>query len=326
MKNILITGVSGFIGFHTANKFLHKGFKVIGLDSIDNYYDVQLKKNRLSILKKNKNFFFSKIDITNFVKFKNIIKSEKIDNVIFLSAQAGVRYSFENPKKYYETNLLGFFNLCEIARLQNIKNIYFASSSSVYGNNSKSLKLNESEKTDEPISFYAATKKCNEIIAHSYSKMFGINFIGMRFFTVYGEYGRPDMSIFKFTKKIFENKKIEVFNNGNHARDFTNISDVSELIYRIYRKQVTLKKGSQFKIFNLCRGKKENLMKVILLISNNIGKKPNISYLKFQKGDVHTTYGSNKDVVKFTGHKPQVNIETGIKRFIDWYRELYIKT
>lgn len=322
-KKILITGSSGFIGFHTAKKFLDKGIEVIGIDSVDNYYDIKIKKERCKILKKSDLFTFHKCDINNIKKMNMIISDNKVDSIIFLSAQAGVRYSFENPSKYFETNIKGFFNLCEISRINNVRNIYFASSSSVYGDSKNNKKLEINFDTSHPISLYAATKKTNEVIAHSYAKMFGINFTGLRFFTVYGEFGRPDMSIFKFTKNIFQGKKIDVYNKGNHARDFTNIEDVSEYIYRIYKKQNISTKTHEYKIFNLCRGKKENLMKIINLISMNVGKKALINYLPFQNGDVHTTHGSNKEVIEFTNYKPKVDIEHGIKNFVNWYKNFY---
>lgn len=241
---ILLTGCAGFIGYHVASKLVDQNHKVIGIDSLNKYYELSLKKYRLRNLKVHKKFIFIKDSLKDINKIKKIIKKYKIDKVLHLAAQPGVRYSLKNPKSYVDNNLLCFFNIMEACRLCNIKHFIYASSSSVYGLN-KSIRFNEQEKTEEPAQLYAATKKSNEVMAEAYSNLFKLKYTGLRFFSVYGPAGRPDMAIYLFTKKIFENQKINVFNYGNHARDFTYIDDVVDAVYKIISKNFKKKKLHQ---------------------------------------------------------------------------------
>ena len=261
-KRILITGGAGFIGFSLCKKLLEeKKYKVFSIDNFNNYYSVKIKKDRVNLLKKNyNNFYFSKIDITNFNKLNNFVKKNKIEKIVNLAAQAGVRYSYTNPDVYFKSNVLGFFNILEVSRLNKISEVLAASSSSVYGEQSK-FPIKESYENSKPIQFYAATKKSNEVMAYSYYKMFKINFILMRFFTVYGPWGRPDMSLFKFTKNIINNKKIEVFNNGKHVRDFTYIDDIVSGIQKLIAK-----KNKGYNIFNIGNNTNIKLMDIIKLL------------------------------------------------------------
>jgi len=317
---ILVTGCAGFIGFHLCNFLLKKNIKVIGIDNINDYYDTGLKKNRLKILRDNKNFLFSKFDLINKKKLNLIVKKNSIKIIIHLAAQAGVRYSIKNPNSYFKNNLEVFFNILEISRVYKINHLIFASTSSVYGEN-LNYPSEENFNTDEPLSFYAATKKSNEILAYSYSNIFNLPCTGLRFFTVYGPYGRPDMALFKFTKNILENKKIELFNNGNHARDFTYIDDVINGIFLIINKPK--KNYKPFNILNIGNGNSRKLKEYIKLIEQNLGLKAKIKKLPLQKADIKKTHS---DITKFnlyTGYKPKVSIEVGIKKFIDWYKEYY---
>ncbi len=316
---ILITGCAGFIGFHTTLFLLKKKFKIIGIDSINNYYDPILKKNRLKILKKYNNFEFFKLDITQNNKLKKIFKN-KIDIVIHLAAQAGVRYSLKEPEKYIKSNLNGFFNIIEQSKINNIKHFLYASTSSVYGY-SKDFPLNEEFKTDSPLTLYAATKKSNEIISYSYSNLYKLPCTGLRFFTVYGPYGRPDMALFKFTKNIIKGKQIELYNNGNHTRDFTYIDDVVESIYKILLKP-NLKK-IPYNILNICSNNPISLINFIKIIEKNLKTKAKIKYLSFQKGDVKKTHGNNLKVKKYLKNYKMIKIEDGVSRFINWYKTYY---
>ena len=233
---ILVTGAAGFIGYHLIGKALNKNKEVIGIDNINSYYDINLKKDRINNLKKNKKFSFYKVDLSNYKKLNNIVKKNKIKIIIHLAAQAGVRYSIKNTRTYFKSNLEGFFNILEVSRHNKIKHLIYASTSSVYGD-SKKFPLNENDRTDQPLSFYAATKKSNEVMAHSYSYIYKLPCTGVRFFTVYGPFGRPDMALFKFTKNIINNHPIELFNNGYHLRDFTYVDDVVDGIYSLINKQ-----------------------------------------------------------------------------------------
>ena len=244
---ILITGAAGFIGFHLSKKLLNEHYIVFGIDNLNNYYDVNLKKDRVSYLNKSKNFIFNKIDLSNKKKINKIIEQNKIKYIVHLAAQAGVRYSIDHPEFYFKNNLEGFFNILEIAKINKIKHLIFASTSSVYGNNSK-FPLTEQMNTDQPLSFYAATKKSNEVMAYSYSNIYKLPSTALRFFTVYGPYGRPDMSLFKFTKAILSNKKISFFNSGDHIRDFTYVDDIVDGVL------AALDNPRCYEIYNLGRG------------------------------------------------------------------------
>ena len=322
---ILITGSAGFIGFHLSLKLLKKGNTVIGVDNLNNYYDLSLKKNRNKILKKYTKYIFYKLDLINKNQLDKVFKKNKIDCVINLAAQAGVRYSLINPKSYIDSNIYGFFNLIEITRNYKIKNFIYASTSSVYGVQKK-FPLKENFDTNHPIQLYAATKKSNELIANAYSHLFKLNTIGLRFFTVYGPWGRPDMALFKFTKNIINRKKIEVFNHGKHVRDFTYIDDVIEIIYKIIYKNSKIKKSNTLsKIYNVGNGRKIKLKKYIEIIEKNLKKKSKKKFLSLQKGDVIETHCDNRLLKKDYNFSPKINVEQGVKKFLDWYTSYYKK-
>ena len=317
---ILITGSAGFIGYHVSKKILNKNIKVIGIDNINNYYDVNLKKNRIKDLKKNKKFFFYKVDLSNYKKLDNIVKNKKIKIIIHLAAQAGVRYSIKNPRIYFKSNLEGFFNILEISRHNNIKHLIYASTSSVYGD-SKKFPLSEIYRTDQPLSFYAATKKSNEVMAHSYSYIYKLPCTGVRFFTVYGPFGRPDMALFKFTKNILNNHPIELYNKGNHFRDFTYVDDIVDGIYSLIKKQS--KKSIPYEIFNIGNGTPKKLLDYLKHIEKNLNKISKTKKLPLQTGDIVKTHSNINKLKKYTGYKPKTNIKIGINRFIEWYKDYY---
>lgn len=321
-KNILITGCAGFIGFHLSNALIKSNqYNVYGIDNLNNYYSKKLKNHRLNILRKNKKLFkFSKIDISNKTKLKRIFQRHKYDIVINLAAQAGVRYSIENPDSYFKSNINGFFNILNCSLEFKVSHLLFASTSSVYGN-TKKFPITENFNTDKPLSFYAASKKCNEVMAYSYSNIHKIPITAMRFFTVYGPLGRPDMSLFKFTKLIKENKKIDLFNNGNHVRDFTYIDDVVESIMRLINKKP--KKPIPFNVYNVCSSNPVKLKKFINEIEKKLDIKSKKNFKSMQLGDVHKTHGSNKKILKVINYKPVTNIEIGIKKFTNWYNNFF---
>ena len=308
---ILITGCCGFIGFNLANQLLKKGFKIIGIDNINDYYDVRLKYQRLKILKQRKNFKFYKIDISDYKKIEQIFNRNKIETIINLAAQAGVRYSIENPKKYLLSNTVGFYNILENARLKSIKNIIFASSSSVYGDKKK-FPLKETDEIN-PKNFYGLTKKHNEEMAETYSKLYKMNICGLRFFTVYGEWGRPDMFMLKY---INSEKNFELYNRGEHYRDFTYIKDVNLIILKLIKKKL---KG--FNIFNICSNKPIKITKIISLINKKLNKnKLKIIKLGLQKADVIKTHGSNYKIKKILKLKNFTSINKGVNNLIDWHK------
>jgi len=319
--SILITGAAGFIGYHLSKKILNKNTEVIGIDNINNYYDINLKKNRIKELKKNKKFQFYKIDICEYKKLNDIVKKNKIKYIIHLAAQAGVRYSIKDPRTYFKSNLEGFFNVLEISRHNNIKHLIYASTSSVYGD-SKKFPLSETNRTDKPLSFYAATKKSNEVMAHSYSYIYKLPCTGVRFFTVYGPFGRPDMALFKFTKNILNNQPIELYNKGNHFRDFTYIDDIVDGIYSLIKKQS--KKSIPYEIFNIGNGTPNKLLDYLKHIENNLNKISKTKKLPLQVGDIVKTHSNINKLKKFTSYKPKTNIKIGISRFIEWYKDYYI--
>ena len=316
--HILITGSAGFIGFHLSKKFLSKGYRVVGIDNLNHYYDVNLKKKRLSILRKYKNFLFHKIDLTDGKKIKKIFDKYKIETVINLAAQAGVRYSIENPNAYIKSNLEGFFNILEHSKNYKVKKFFYASSSSVYGSNRK-LPFSEEDIVKNPISLYAATKLSNEILSESYSKMFKMNIVGLRFFTVYGPWGRPDMALFKFTEKILSNKKLEVYNYGKMLRDFTYVDDITESIFRLFK----IKKLFKHEIFNIGNNSPVKLMDFILMIEKVIGVKGKYKFLPLQNGDVKSTYSDSKKLFRTIKFKPSTKLMDGIKSFVRWYLKNY---
>ena len=322
---ILITGSAGFIGFHLSLKLLNKGNTVIGVDNLNNYYDVSLKKNRNKILKKYTKYIFYKLDLKNKNQLDKVFKKNKIDCVINLAGQAGVRYSLINPKSYIESNINGFFNLIETTKNYKVKNFIYASTSSVYGVQKK-FPLKENFDTNHPIQLYAATKKSNELIANAYSHLFKLNTIGLRFFTVYGPWGRPDMALFKFTKNIIDGKKIEVFNHGKHIRDFTYVDDVINIIYKIISKNSKIKRSNNSsKIYNVGNGKKIKLKKYIDIIEKNLKKKSKKKFLSLQKGDVIKTHCDNRLLKREYNYAPKINVEQGVKKFLQWYTSYYKK-
>ena len=330
---IIVTGSSGFIGFHVSKKLLGSGNKVHGIDSMNNYYDVNLKKARLAILKKYKNFSFSKAKIENSKDLGKAFKKFKPTIVIHLAAQAGVRYSIEKPRVYMDSNIIGTYNIIEIAKRLNVKHLIMASSSSVYGANKK-IPFKEVDKTETQMSIYAATKKSNESMAHAYSNIWKIPITMVRFFTVYGPWGRPDMALFKFTKGILNNKKIDVYNNGKMYRDFTYIDDIVNGINLLISKVPSTKQLGKYKndslspiapfrILNIGNTKKVFLLDFIKEIEKVLGKKAKRNYMPLQKGDVKQTLSNTNLLKKITNYNPKTNFKTGIRNFLDWYLEYY---
>ena len=318
---ILITGCAGFIGFHVAKYFCDKGFSVIGIDNINSYYSQDLKNKRLNILNKNNCFDFVKNDILNLEVIHKIFQKNNITFVLHFAAQAGVRYSIENPKLYIDTNIIGFLNILEECKKHSI-NLFYASSSSVYGNSKNSI-LNEAQDTNNQISIYGITKKTNELMANSYFVSSKISSIGLRFFTVYGPWGRPDMAYFKFTEKIINNKHINVYNHGKHYRSFTYIDDVVESIFLLYEK---FHSSNNFNhILNIGSSDSTSLKKFINTIELQLNKNANIKYLPKQEGDVENTAANCdklNDLISFT---PKINIKDGIQKFVNWYLDYYNK-
>lgn len=317
-KTILVTGSAGFIGFHVAKKLLEDNNKIIGIDSLNNYYDPSLKNKRNSILKKDKNYKFYRLDISDEKKIKKVFQENKIDKICHLAAQAGVRYSLTNPLAYEESNLKAFINIIECARHFKIKDFIYASSSSVYGKNKmRKNGFSEKDNVDNPISLYAATKKANELIAHNYHHLFGLNCTGLRFFTVYGPYGRPDMALYIFTKNISENKSIDVYNYGKMFRDFTYIDDIVDGVIK------SLEKSYPYEIFNLGNSNTVELKYLIRTIEKNLNKKAKIKLKPIQPGDVEKTFADISKAKKMLGFDPKTKIEKGVENFIDWYKEYY---
>lgn len=331
---ILITGSSGFIGFHLSNLLLSKDFQVVGIDNMNDYYDVQLKKSRLSILEKKENFSFHQIDLVDRDKINELFEKEKFDYVINLAAQAGVRYSITNPYAYIDSNIMGFINILEACRNYPVKHLIYASSSSVYGGNSVTPFSTE-HPVDHPVSLYAATKKSNELMAHTYSHLYNIPTTGLRFFTVYGPWGRPDMAYFSFAKDILEGKEIKVFNHGQMERDFTYIDDIIMGIYKLIEKAPVKNSDwneseysasesfAPYKIFNIGNNNPVKLMDFIKVLEEKIGKEANKVYMEMQDGDVLKTYADISDLEKTINFKPSTSIEDGLDKFAKWYKEYY---
>jgi UDP-glucuronate 4-epimerase len=323
--SIFVTGAAGFVGFHVTKRLLELGVKVIGFDNLNDYYDVNLKLSRLEILKKNEKFIFIKDDLAHYEELVSVFENHHSEIVIHLAAQAGVRYSIENPRTYMESNLVGFFNVLEVCRQFSVKHLVYASSSSVYGNQEKTP-YSVNDNVDNPISFYAATKKSNELMAHAYSHIYKLPTTGLRFFTVYGPYGRPDMAYFGFTKNIIDGKPIKIFNNGNMYRDFTYIDDIVQGIENIVSNPPKNKINPEtpYKIYNIGNNKPELLMHFIETLEKIIGKEAQKEFLPMQQGDVYQTYADVSDLVNDFDFKPITPIETGLKKFVDWYKEYYI--
>jgi len=330
---ILITGVAGFIGFNLACKLLKKNFTVVGVDNINNYYDKNLKIDRLKEIRKlkNKKFIFYKSDISSKKVIQKIFSKEKITHVVNLAAQAGVRYSLKNPYAYIQNNLIGFFNILHMSKEFKIKHLIYASTSSVYGMNKK-LPFREDQGVNHPLQLYAATKRSNELMAHSYSYLYRLPTTGLRFFTVYGPWGRPDMALFLFVRNILKNRSINIFNNGNHKRDFTYIDDIVDGIYKIIfkiPKSTDLKilkannSSAPFRVLNIGNSKKVKLSSFIKEIENNLGVKAKKKYLSLQKGDVIETWSNTREISKITNFKSKTTYKIGIKKFIKWFKKYY---
>jgi UDP-glucuronate 4-epimerase len=335
MQNkILITGAAGFVGYHLTNLLCKNENEIIGIDNLNDYYDVNLKKDRLQQLEKFENFKFVKLDLVNRNSLFDLFKKENFEYIIHLAAQAGVRYSIENPYAYIDSNISGFINILEACRNHPVKHLIYASSSSVYGANVKQP-FSENDNVDHPVSLYAATKKSNELMAHTYSELYKIPTTGLRFFTVYGPWGRPDMAYFSFTKDILEGKEIKVFNNGDLERDFTYIDDIvnaiEKLIYKIpFAKpewdRVKAEPSTSFapyKIFNIGNNQPVKLMDFISTLENLLGKKANKKFLPMQPGDVYSTFADISKLNELIGYKPTTTIQQGLSKFVKWYNEYY---
>jgi UDP-glucuronate 4-epimerase len=323
---VLVTGVAGFIGFHLAQRLLADGHQVFGVDNLNNYYDVNLKKARLSELITHPNFQFQFLNLSDKQDTLQLFVSNKFDYVVHLAAQAGVRYSLQNPSAYVDSNLVGFTNILEGCRHNEIKHLVFASSSSVYGANTK-VPFAVSDNVDHPVSLYAATKKANELMAHSYSHLYSLPTTGLRFFTVYGPWGRPDMAYFKFVQAIEQGKPIDVYNYGKMERDFTYIDDVVEgvvrVMYKIPQPENHGNSTAPYKIYNIGNNRPVELLAFIEVIENTMGKTAVKNFLPMQLGDVPSTYADVDDLIRDVGFKPTTPIERGIENFVRWYQEYY---
>ncbi|KAF3890648.1 MULTISPECIES: NAD-dependent epimerase [Nostocales] len=334
MTKILVTGAAGFIGFHLSQRLLDRGDEVIGLDNLNDYYDVNLKKDRLVQLQDKSTFKFYQMDIADREGIAKLFAKYNFDKVVNLAAQAGVRYSLTNPHIYADSNLIGFINILEGCHQTNVQHLVFASSSSVYGANTK-IPFSVRDNVDHPISLYAATKKANELMAHTYSSLYGLPTTGLRFFTVYGPWGRPDMALFLFTKAILEGQAIEVFNYGKMKRDFTYIDDIVEGVIRVLDKIPEPNPSwignapdpstsyAPYKIYNIGNNHPVKLMAFIEALENCLGRKAEKKLLPLQLGDVPTTYADVDDLVQDIGFKPNTSIEVGIERFVKWYVSYY---
>lgn len=329
----LVTGVAGFIGSAVARKLVKEGNYVVGIDNINDYYDVTLKEARLKTLVHSQ-YVFNKIDISDRAAISSLFATEKFDRVIHLAAQAGVRYSLENPHAYADSNLIGHLNILEGCRQQKVKHLIYASSSSVYGLNAK-VPFSTSDAVDHPVSLYAATKKSNELMAHSYSHLYDIPTSGLRFFTVYGSWGRPDMAPFIFTKKILNGERIDINNNGDMWRDFTHIDDIVEGVVRVSdiipqrNNSWTVESGTPasssapYAIYNIGHGSPINLMDFVKAIENELGIDAIKNFREMQPGDVYQTYADTADLFEATGYRPKVSVKEGVAEFISWYRDFY---
>lgn len=333
-EKVLVTGAAGFIGFHLVNLLIDKDFEVVGIDNINDYYDVKLKEERLSLLNKRENFTFYKMDLIEREAINDLFKDNKFHYVVNLAAQAGVRYSIINPYAYVDSNLIGFINILEAVRKYPVKHLIYASSSSVYGGN-KAIPFSTNDQVDHPVSLYAATKKSNELMAHVYSHLYGIPTTGLRFFTVYGPWGRPDMAYFSFARDILEDKEIKVFNHGKMERDFTYIDDIIEGIYRLLplapkadpswdeSKDEISSSFAPYKIYNIGNNQPVKLERFISILEEKLGKKAKKVYMEMQPGDVVKTYADTTDLERVINFKPETSIEVGLGNFVQWYKEFY---
>jgi UDP-glucuronate 4-epimerase len=331
---ILVTGAAGFIGFHLSKRLLAEDYHVIGIDNLNEYYDILLKKERLKILETEENFQFFKVDLANQESLNQIFKDNSFNIVINLAAQAGVRYSLTNPHSYVHSNLSGFLNILEVCRHYQVEHLIYASSSSVYGANSK-IPLSTKDSVDHPVSLYAATKKSNELMAHTYSHLFNIPTTGLRFFTVYGPWGRPDMAYYSFTKDIIEGNTLKVFNHGDMSRDFTFIDDIVEGIIRLLDNPPRFNSNwnsehpnpstsyAPYKIYNIGNNNPVKLMDFIHLLEMLIGKKAKVDFLPMQPGDVKATFADITNLQEDVGFYPSTSLEDGLTHFVDWYKKYH---
>ena len=335
---VLVTGTAGFIGFFVAQNLLSRGCEVVGVDNVNPYYDVRIKEARLDILKKNPNFKESRIDLADRDAVAKVFAEEKPERVINLAAQAGVRYSFENPYVYIDSNIMGFLNILEGCRHNDVKHLVFASTASVYGANGK-MPWKETDGCNHQMSLYAATKKANEVMAHSYSHLFNIPTTGLRFFNVYGPWGRPDMALFLFVRNIIDGKPINVFNNGHMVRDFTYVEDIAEGVCRVALGPLPEKKAdwngkdavpdpsnsgvAPFKLYNIGNSHPVQLMRYIELMEEYTGKKAIINYMPIQPGEIEVSEADNSRLYNDYDYKPKVRVEEGVKNFVEWYRKFF---
>lgn len=331
---LLVTGSAGFIGFHTARLALERGDEVVGVDNMNAYYDVSLKEARLAILKEHAQFRFVKLDFADRAGMQSLFEREKFQRVIHLGAQAGVRYSIQNPLAYVDSNLLGFGNVLEGCRHNGVEHLVYASTSSVYGANTK-MPFSVHHNVDHPLSFYAATKKANELMAHTYAHLYGLPVTGLRFFTVYGPWGRPDMALFAFTKNILAGKPIDVFNYGNHRRDFTYIDDIAQGVVRATDRVATPNPDwnsdapdpgtskAPYRLYNIGNNQPIELMRYIECIEHCLGRKAQKNLLPLQPGDVPDTFADIDDLVRDVGYRPATPIEAGVENFVRWYVDYY---
>ena len=330
----LVTGAAGFIGFHVAQLLLERGDEVVGLDNLNDYYDVSLKEARLALLKQRPNFRFVRLDLADRTAMQELFAKEKFARVIHLAAQAGVRYSLQNPLAYVDSNVVGFANVLEGCRHNSVEHLVYASTSSVYGANTK-MPFSVHQNVDHPLSFYAATKKANELMAHTYAYLYGLPVTGLRFFTVYGPWGRPDMALFLFTKNILAGKPIDVFNYGNHRRDFTFVDDIAQGVVRAADRVATANAAwngdepdpgtskAPYRLYNIGNNQPVELMRYIECIEQCLGRKAQKNLLPLQPGDVPDTFADIDDLVRDVGYRPATPVEVGVERFVRWYVDFY---
>ena len=334
MMKILVTGAAGFIGSTLSHRLLDRGDTVVGLDDLNDYYDPNLKEARLKRLQDKAGFEFVKLDIADRNAIAKLFDGSQYDVVVNLAAQAGVRYSIENPHAYIDANIVGFCNILEGCRHGGVKHLVYASSSSVYGSNTK-LPFSEDDNIDHPVSLYAASKKANELMAHTYSHLYSLPTTGLRFFTVYGPWGRPDMALFLFTKAILAGEPIDVFNNGDMIRDFTYVDDIVEGVVRVIDRAPVADpnwdgnnpnpatSAAPYRVYNIGNSSPQNLMRYIEVLEENLGKSAIKNFMPMQSGDVRVTQADTRRLSRDTGYKPDTTIEFGIARFVEWYREFY---
>lgn len=331
---ILVTGAAGFIGMHVSQLLLARGDTVVGLDNLNDYYDPQLKRDRLARLTPDLRFQFVKLDVADRDGMAKLFATERFDRVVHLAAQAGVRYSLVNPQAYIDSNIVGFTNVLEGCRYNDVQHLAYASSSSVYGSNTQ-MPFSESHNIDHPVSMYAATKKANELMAHTYSHLFGLPTTGLRFFTVYGPWGRPDMALFLFTKAILEDRPIDVFNHGQMVRDFTFVEDIAQGVVRVLDRAATpdpafdaarpdpSRSSAPYRVFNIGNNDPVKLMDFIEAIESAVGKTAQRNYMPLQDGDVPATYADVSQLSEWTGFTPATPVREGVARFVAWYREYF---